>query len=330
MSGLRVARDAGTVLLSSPVLPGSRDGDTDQRRRGARKDAKVTAVLHTSSPVRYWDHELGPDQPRLYALAEPDPTGPGGHPDPTELTPDPGRALDEATYTITPDGATAVTSWLVPHEPGMPRATLVAIDTGSGERRVLADEPGADFGEPAVSPDGGRLVCVRTTHSGYDDPPRVSLRLLDLTTGASRELVEDPDIWPSHPVFSADGAAVFFLAAELGHQPVFRVELADGTIRRVAGKASYTDVQVAPDGTALYALRSAVDRPPHRCAWTRQPPTPIRSSCRLRARPPCRARWSRSAPPRPTAPPSTAGSPCRPAGRPTPRRRCCSGSTVDR
>ena len=28
----------------------------------------MTAILHESAPVRYWDHDLGPDQPRLFAV----------------------------------------------------------------------------------------------------------------------------------------------------------------------------------------------------------------------------------------------------------------------
>src|SRR5437870_2144715 len=84
------------------------------RSRKARKDKKVTAILHAGYPVRYWDHDLGPDQPRLLAgdvVAD-------DRVDWTELTPEPGRALDEADFDVSADGSTIVTTWRVPEPHG--------------------------------------------------------------------------------------------------------------------------------------------------------------------------------------------------------------------
>ena len=47
-------------------------GPADARLRQAREDAGVTAILHESVPVRYWDHDLGPAQLRLFAVAPPE------------------------------------------------------------------------------------------------------------------------------------------------------------------------------------------------------------------------------------------------------------------
>ena len=78
ISAAEVAREAGRIVVSSPVLPAassngasSNGADSngartdDEQLRKERKDAGVTAILHDSAPVRYWDHDLGPDQPRL-------------------------------------------------------------------------------------------------------------------------------------------------------------------------------------------------------------------------------------------------------------------------
>ena len=48
--------------------PGTDAAGQDARLRQERKDAGITAILHESAPVRFWDHDLGPDQPRLFAL----------------------------------------------------------------------------------------------------------------------------------------------------------------------------------------------------------------------------------------------------------------------
>jgi dipeptidyl aminopeptidase/acylaminoacyl peptidase len=252
VNGVVVARAAGTIACSAKALAGSAGADADDERRKARKDLKVSAMLHTESPVRFWDHDLGPDQVHLLALADGDPV---------DLTPEPGRALDEAGYAISPDGASVVTTWNVPDEPGFPRAQLVVIDTADGSRRTLADEPYIFFGAPSISRDGGSVVCTRMHDSSYDHPPRHSLWLVDLAGGEGRELVADPDIWPAEPQFSADGSAIFFTADERGHRPVFRVDIASGEIARVTRSGHYTGVRVHPDGVTLFALRDAVDSP---------------------------------------------------------------------
>lgn len=61
-----VARDSGTIVVASATLPGGDTRDEDERRRKERKDRKISAILHETYPVRYWDHDLGPDAPRLF------------------------------------------------------------------------------------------------------------------------------------------------------------------------------------------------------------------------------------------------------------------------
>src|SRR5512132_1447462 len=63
---LRVARAAGTVVGRSGVHVGA-----DERRDKARSDAGVGALLFETYPIRYWDHYLGPREPRLFASAPP-------------------------------------------------------------------------------------------------------------------------------------------------------------------------------------------------------------------------------------------------------------------
>jgi dipeptidyl aminopeptidase/acylaminoacyl peptidase len=263
VEAIRAARDAPTVVLASPVLPGSLDPEADKKRREARKEAKVGAILHHSSPVRVWDHDLGPDEVHLLTVGElPDDEHSGSDESARDITADPGRALDEASFALAPDGSTVVTSWGTPDEPGYPRTRLVAIDTANGQQRVLADDAGLSFAEPAVSPDGASVVCVRTLDETYDQPPVRSLWLIDLASGTGRELPVQDDVSPESPVFAADGSAVFFSADERGHRPVFRVDIATEERTRLTRSGHYTNVLVAPDGATLYALRDHVDAPP--------------------------------------------------------------------
>ena len=124
------------------------------------------------------------------------------------------------------------------------------------------DDPLADVYAAAFSPDGTALVCVRETLATYQEPPDYTLLSVDVASGRSRELTGDFDGWPSAPQFAADGSAVFFLADEDGRHAVFRVPAEGGEPVRLTGDGAYSDLQVARDGSALYALRSAYDSPP--------------------------------------------------------------------
>jgi hypothetical protein len=176
------ARESGTIVLASPVLPaaGHQDensADDDARLRKERGDAGVTAILHESAPIRFWDHDLGPDQVRLFAV-DPDRLGeaegsrrlaqadaPGQFAGLRDLTPEPGRALDDEAFELTPDGTSVITGWHQWHPAGQSYAELVMIDVATGKRRVLLSAPEYSFSGPRVSPDGRFIACQRETQS---------------------------------------------------------------------------------------------------------------------------------------------------------------------
>ena len=116
---------------------------------------------------------------------------------------------------------------------------------------------------PTFSPDGRSLAYLQETLGDWDSAPRRTLQVLDLATDEAREVLPgDTVAWPSHPVFSPDGAFLYFLADEGGRAPVFRLDLGSGAVLRLTASGSYTDLVVSPDGSALFALGSAVDSPP--------------------------------------------------------------------
>ncbi|MBW8767508.1 MAG: S9 family peptidase, partial [Geodermatophilales bacterium] len=96
----------------------------------------------------------------------------------------------------------------------------------------------------------------------YTEPPDYTLLLVDVASGRATELTSGFDRWPSAPQFDADGSAVYFLADDDGRHAVFRVTVDGGEPVRLTGDGAYSDLQVARDGSALYALRSAYDSPP--------------------------------------------------------------------
>jgi dipeptidyl aminopeptidase/acylaminoacyl peptidase len=254
IGSVAVARDAGTVVVTSATLPGAVTGDDDEARRTARRERKVSAVLHAGHPVRFWDHDLGPDAPRLL-------TAPAAGEPWTDLTPAPAGALVEASHDVTPDGTCVVTTWAVPIRGGGTRSTLVAIDVASGERRVLADDPRCEFSGPEISPDGTRVACIRERLSAPDVPADMRLVVVPLAGGEPVDAAPGWDRWAGGARWTPDGAALVVTADDGGRAPVFRIS--GGAVTRLTGDdGAYSDLRVSPDGRHVYALRGAVDAPP--------------------------------------------------------------------
>ena len=259
LAGPVAARSAGSVVATSMTLPGSVTAEDDAARRTARREKKVSGILHSGYPVRFWDQDLGPDEPRLVVGDVPA----DGAVEWRDLTPAPGRALLETGYDITPDGRTVVTGWRVFEPGGSSRTTVVAIDVASGEQTVLADDPGFEFAGPVVSPDGTQVVFWQEVRTTPTTPPDSWLVVLPITGGEPRAVTTGWDRWPGGARWTPDGTALIVTADDEGRCPVFRVELADGTVTRLTGDdGAYGNVVVSPDGTHVYALRSAVDAPP--------------------------------------------------------------------
>jgi dipeptidyl aminopeptidase/acylaminoacyl peptidase len=254
------AARADTVAVLSSTMPGAVTAEDDEERRKARKDKDVAAILHSSYPIRFWDHDLGPDQPRLLAGTVPDGDGAIEWRD---LTPDARAALYEAEPELSPDGAAAVTAWVVADGHGATREIVVRIDVATGERTVLADDERFYYYGPRISPDRETVAFIRRLRTAPDRPPQVHLVLVPLAGGEITELAPDWDRWADELRWTPDGRALIVGAHEQGRSPLFRLDVANGTVVRLTGDdGAYTDPCVSPDGRHVYALRAAIDAPP--------------------------------------------------------------------
>jgi len=262
-----VGATSGTVAFLAEVFPTAPDLEADRAHAKAREQAGTSALWFDGYPVRHWDSHLAPRSRRLF-VSEPD--GTGGVGAPRDVTGDVGRALDDESLVLTPDGSAAVVSWQVDEGAGRRRRELLAIDLATGARRLLASTPGGYLTLPAVSPDGRWVAAAREERLTPEHAPRTELVLLPLDGSAEpRRLGVDVEHWPTALAFSADSEAVLFTTAEGGRGPLWQVGVEVGaTATRLSADGAFDSLSVgpvapgSPDPGVVLGLRSRVGTPP--------------------------------------------------------------------
>ena len=251
-----VARSSGNLALAVDAFPGTQTPEEDEELFKKRKETGVAAQLFEEYPIRFWDHYLGPRETRLF-VSPPVSSRPDGLAGPLRQVSDGAqRALDDTSFDITPDGSLIVTGWRLP---GLePTTNLVALDAESGERRVLGDGQ-FDYDSVRCSPDGSTAVCVRSQHGTKTTSGPQTLWLVSLQGDpAGRDLTPELDLWPGEPHWSSDGSAIFFVADEGGRVPVFRLDVATGSVTRLSQEGAFSNLCPSPDGEAVYAIRNTI------------------------------------------------------------------------
>ncbi|MDK0518268.1 S9 family peptidase [Streptomyces sp. ML-6] len=246
------AAKADTVAYTADPLPSTADSETYAAARRECEKAMVDAVSYKETAAPAGDTALVPDEPHTFVLRS------DGH---TVIAGSQGLA-GTADMALSPNGAlVAFTRAATDRAPAT--NTVVVADATTGMQRHAFSRPGHQYYRLAFTADGSALVCQRQREETYDTEWHITLVAFDLSSCEETDLLPEFDNWPGRPVPSPvpEDSTMWFTGDERGHCPVFRRD-ADGTITRLTASGAYASLCVTPDGTTLYALRSAIDSPP--------------------------------------------------------------------
>ena len=245
----RFAAKAGRLAYFAPVLPGIA---LDKQREAAAERSKKgpSARNFRRQPVRHWDHWLhqNPDQASTHLIV----ANADGQ-DREDLTPDvTSEFWIEPQLDLSRDGRRVLASWTTPGADREEDSALLVIDLASKARRLYEQPPNTMNDAARFSPDGKTIATVRERRSPQT-AVRPILTLVDVDSGATRELATGWDRWPQLADWSADGATLLVSADDGGITPVFGIAVADGTVSPWTPRASggtHSDVVALPDGRA--------------------------------------------------------------------------------
>ncbi len=267
VGGVTVAQASGAVFVTAGVLPGA-EGAQDPEQRDAelrkqRKEKNVSAILHTSSPVRFWDHDLGPDQDHVFAVTpdadvNPDLADERPRATLTDLTPGIGAGLINAPVFAAPDGSFVLVTRTIPGAKGETSETVTRVDADGTRRDLLTPDAATSYMAGPVSPDGRRAIVDVERVGTPERTPSWALHVLDLATGELTPLAPGWDRWATPLAWLPDGSGLLVHADQDGRSPLFILDAAGGTPRQLThDDAAYSAAAITPDGSVVYAVRSS-------------------------------------------------------------------------
>ena len=251
------APDGRTIAFTSEVYPDCRDDACNTRRDKEREENPVRARVYERLLFRHWTSWSEGKRNHLFVVPA-----------------DGGRARDllagadfdvpprerEGPHPIAfaPDSRTicyvAITD---PVEATSTNADLFEIDATGGQPKRLTTSPGFD-GAPAYSPDGTRIAYRAQARAGYESD-KWRLMVYDRTSGKSTSLTDAFDRSVDTPLWSSDGASIYFNAEDRGEMPLLVIPVSGGTPRVVTPNSFNGEFDVR--GNAVVVARGSLVSP---------------------------------------------------------------------
>jgi dipeptidyl aminopeptidase/acylaminoacyl peptidase len=259
-SALKWFPDSRRIAFVSRVWTDLKSDAAQGRRLKERKDSKVKAHVTERAATRYWDHWVT-DGREAHVFACDLRTGRS-----EDLLAGLKLALppwepSAEDYDLSPDGRhLVITADLAPVPDLMNQRDIVIIDLASRRKHVLTADTGTDDASPIYSPDGKWLAFNSfDTNRAFNDQGH--LTLCERRGGKLRALAPKFDRAATHVQWSADSAALLFLAEDRGRVGLYRLPLAASLPDLVIAGGVVAGFARSRDGSVLVAARASASQP---------------------------------------------------------------------
>jgi len=128
---------------------------------------------------------------------------------------------------------------------------LAPSDASSAPRNLTQANQANDSG-PVFSRDGQTLFYLAMKRPKFE-ADRQAITALDIASGERREVAPQWDRSASVLMPAADGKTLYTIAADMGQDPLFAVDVADGTVRNLSGKGNVIGASVGARTVAYVA-----------------------------------------------------------------------------
>ncbi len=262
-----LAPDGAHIAFSAQVDPLCPTLKCSADHAAARAASKATGTLYARLFARHWDTWEDGTRAQLFVAAL-GATGVGSD-EPIRVAKSldadvPSKPFgDDSEYRFSPDSRTI---YFAARIAGTTEAWSTNFDLytvpadGSAEPMNLTASNLAWDTAPVPSSDGRHLYYLAMSKPAHE-ADRFRIMDLDLTTHRSREVAGQWDRSAGALSLSADGRTLNALADDQGERPLFAIDIASGTVNRVAAGGNITDYTQAKGITVVArdALKAPAD-----------------------------------------------------------------------
>lgn len=260
-SSVTADRAGKRIVMISDAVVGATDDHAESAVIKARREQKVSGILHEGFPVRSWDHDIAPTRPQIFVA-----DAAGLDDERLEFRQLSRFARDERVQDLDVDdsGDVLVASVTLPLRGIAAQSVLVRVDLATGETSTLAEDDRYDYHGAVVSPDGRRVLAWKTSKQNDDRPLTQRLAIIDIATRAETLLGGEFDEFPNDAVFSRDGEWVIATVDQRGAGAVMAYPADGGEPRQLSDeRLHFSALQVHPEwpageSSAIYALADSV------------------------------------------------------------------------
>ena len=250
VNAYRLSPDASKVVVSLAVYPTCDDLACSVARGTEAAARKSTGQVYDRMFVRHWDTWADGTQNHLFVVNA------DGSGDPVWVThgfdgDTPSKPFgDEGEFTFTPQGDAVVFSARVAGqtEPWSTNFDLFRTNglTGEGFTNLTDGNDAWDTG-PVFSPDGRTLAYRAMARPGFE-ADRWQIVLMDVATGAKREVAANWDRSADSLQWSGDGRTLYVVAGDVGQTRLFSIDVANGAVVPITGPGHVSAVELTPSG----------------------------------------------------------------------------------
>lgn len=234
VGAFRLSPDGALLAVALHVYPDLATVQDSVDRLAERGKRKATGRLYDQLLYRHWDEWKDGRRSHLFVVP-----AAGGetvglmHGMQADAPSKPFGGAEE--FTFTPDSRSIV---FTARDAGREEAWstnldlwLAPADGSAAPRKLTAGNPATDTA-PVFSPDGRTLAWLAMRRAGYE-ADRYRIVTMPWPQGPQRVLTEDWDRSPGSISWSRDGRSILATADHLGHQALFAVDAAAGSVREL-------------------------------------------------------------------------------------------------
>jgi dipeptidyl aminopeptidase/acylaminoacyl peptidase len=137
---------------------------------------------------------------------------------------------------------------------------LVSLNAPNATPRNITSSNHGYDNSPQYSPDG-RYIAYRTQLQPRYESSLILLALYDRASGTSRVVSQSFNNWVDDFRWGNDSKSIFFTGEFEGRTPIYRLDVASGTITKVLDQQTVDAFEVARDNATIYFAHRSVGEP---------------------------------------------------------------------